>query len=286
MANPIEFSRNLVYEMFFTIRNCFIVIRYESRRYLLSNRILLLLVFCFVPTLLYVSFAGQTASLDIILHENGYEWFVGHVLQIYVTFAYIINILVCIVVVQELFLHESAIEILLASTKRFELFAGKSITALIVLVLTSIFTWIGCVIAFITWQQELPITIDKFLTAVLILLIVSSVPLAVTILGNTMVMKFRSLGGMGSGIPIFVFFVVPFFLFSSVFLGFADEPMLDFSTYYRTFNLTNFYFMTEAERTVTIEDVTNTITIFGTIIMFSLFFAWIFFWKMETRKKE
>ncbi len=286
MVNVVLFLRNFISETWLSIRNCFIVLKYDTTRYLLSNRTLFLLVFCFVPTLLYVSFAGQTASLEIYLHRNGYQWFVGYVLQIYVTFAYIINILVSIVVIQELFLHESAIEILLSSTKRFELFVGKTVTALIVLIVTSIFTWIACVIAFIMWQQDLPITLDQFLTAFLILIIVSLVPLTITILGNTMVMKFRSLSGMGSGFPIFVFFVIPFFIFSSIYLGFATEEILEFSTYFRVFFITNFFLMTEDERLVTSVDVTNAFTFFGIITILAMIFSWIFFWRMETRKKE
>lgn len=286
MVNVVLFLRNFISETWLSIRNCFIVLKYDTTRYLLSNRTLFLLVFCFVPTLLYVSFAGQTASLEIYLHRNGYQWFVGYVMQIYVTFAYIINILVSIVVIQELFLHESAIEILLSSTKRFELFVGKTVTALIVLIVTSIFTWIACVIAFIMWQQDLPITLDQFLTAFLILIIVSLVPLTITILGNTMVMKFRSLSGMGSGFPIFVFFVIPFFIFSSIYLGFATEEILEFSTYFRVFFITNFFLMTEDERLVTSVDVTNAFTFFGIITILAMIFSWIFFWRMETRKKE
>ena len=278
--------RNFFKETWFSIRNCFIVIKYETTRYLLSNRTLFLLVFCFVPTILYVSFAGESASIEIYLHMNGYQWFVGYVLQIFVTFAYIINILVSIVVIQELFLHESAIEILLSSTKRFELFTGKTITALIVLILTSIFTWIACVLAFITWQQDLPITIDQFLTAFLILIGVSLVPLTITILGNTMVMKYKSLSGMGSGFPIFVFFVIPFFIFSSIYLGFATEEILEFSTYFRVFFISNFFLMTEDERIVRSVDVDNALTFFGIIVIFAIILAWIFFWRMETRKKE
>ncbi len=280
------FLRNFISETWLSIRNCFIVLKYDTTRYLLSNRTFFLLVFCFVPTLLYVSFAGQTASLEIYLHRNGYQWFVGYVLQIYVTFAYIINILISIVVIQELFLHESAIEILLSSTKRFELFIGKTLTALIVLIVTSIFTWIACVIAFIMWQQYLPITLDQFLTAFLILIIVSLVPLTITVLGNTMVMKFRSLSGMGSGFPIFVFFVIPFFIFSSIYLGFATEEILEFSTYFRVFFITNFFLMTEDERLVTSVDVTNAFTFFGIITILAMIFSWIFFWRMETRKKD
>jgi len=286
LVNVVLFLRNFISETWLSIRNCFIVLKYDTTRYLLSNRTLFLLVFCFVPTLLYVSFAGQTASLEIYLHRNGYQWFVGYVMQIYVTFAYIINILVSIVVIQELFLHESAIEILLSSTKRFELFVGKTVTALIVLIVTSIFTWIACVIAFIMWQQDLPITLDQFLTAFLILIIVSLVPLTITILGNTMVMKFRSLSGMGSGFPIFVFFVIPFFIFSSIYLGFATEEILEFSTYFRVFFITNFFLMTEDERLVTSVDVTNAFTFFGIITILAMIFSWIFFWRMETRKKE
>lgn len=286
MVDPVKFLRQFLKEAWITIRNCLIVVKYESSRYLLSNRILFLLVFCFVPTLLYVSFAGQTATLKIYLHLNGYQWFVGYVLQIYVTFAYIINILVSIVVVQELFLNESAIEVLLSTTKRIELFLGKISTALIVLIVTSIFTWIGCVISFVTWQQELPISLGQFLSAFSILIIVSFVPLTVTILGNTLVMKFRSLSGMSNGIAIFVFFVIPFFIFSSVYLGFVTEEILEFSTYFRVFYITNFYLMAEDERIVSFNDVNNAFTFFGAIVVVSLVLSWIFFWRMETRKKE
>ncbi|MFW9905304.1 MAG: hypothetical protein ACFFFH_13270 [Candidatus Thorarchaeota archaeon] len=286
MSKSLMFVRNFLIGIWFSVRNCFIVITYETKRYLLSNRVLFLVVFCFVPTLLYVSYAGQTASLKIYLHENGYQWFTSHVLQIYVTFAYIVNILVSIVVIQELFLHESAIEILFSSTKRFELFTGKSLTALILLIVTSLFTWIACVIAFFTWQQDLPVSIDQFLVAFLILILVSYVPLTVTILGNTMVMKFRSLSGLSSGIPIFVFFVIPFFIFSSVFLGFATEDMLKFSSYFRVVSIANFFLMTENERIASNVDVCNDLTFFGVIEALSITLAWIFFWSMETRRKE
>ncbi|MFX1505206.1 MAG: hypothetical protein ACFFDC_03735 [Promethearchaeota archaeon] len=286
MSKRVVFLQSFFIGIWFSLRNCFIVITYETKRYLLSNRILFLLVFCFVPTLLYVSFAGQTASLEIYLHENGYQWFTSHVLQIYVTFAYIVNILISIVVIQELFLHESAIEILLSSTKRFELFTGKSLTALILLGVTSLFTWIACVLAFFTWQQDLPVTIDQFLLAFFILILVSLVPLTVTILGNTMVMKFRSLSGLSSGVPIFVFFVIPFFIFSSVFLGFATEEILEFSTYFRVVFIANFFLMTENERIASNIDVNNALTFFGVIEVISVTLAWIFFWSMETRQKE
>jgi hypothetical protein len=244
------------------------------------------MVFCLVPTLLYVSFAGQNASLEIYLHLNGYEWFVGHVLQIYVTFAYIVNILVSIVVIQELFLNESALETLLVSAKRFEVFTGKTSTAMIVLLFTSLCTWIGCVVAFFIWQQELPISLEKFFLALVILLIVSIVPLTVTILGNTLVMKYRSLSGMGSGFPIFVFFVIPFFIFSSVYLGFATEDMLQFSTFFRVFMITNYIFMTQEERISTVEEMNEAIRFFGIIIVIALILSWLFFMRMETRKKE
>ncbi len=290
MAESVMIIKSFLVEIWFIIRNCFIIVKYETSRFLHSYRTLFLLMFCFFPTLLYVSFAGQTASLKIYLHDDGYAWFVGYVLQIYITFAYVINILVAIVVIQELFLHESAIEILLSTTKRFELFTGKTITALLVLVVTSLFTWIACVLAFVTWQQELPITVNQFLEAFLILIVVSVVPLTVTILGNTMVMKFRSISGMGGGLPIFVFFVIPFFIFSSVYLGFATEEMLDFSTYFRVFFITNFHFMknfmTEDERIAANADVNDAFTFFGAIVVLSIILAWIFFWRMETRKRE
>ncbi|MFX1247087.1 MAG: hypothetical protein ACFFBQ_06865 [Promethearchaeota archaeon] len=286
MTSNIITLRNLFYGVLFSIRNCFIVIKYETTRYLLSNRTLFLVVFCFVPTLLYVSYAGETASLNIDLHRDGYQWFVGYLLQIYITFAYIINILISIVVIQELFLHESAIEILLSSTKRFELYVGKTVSALIVIVITSIFTWIACVLAFITWKQDLPISFDQFLSAFILLIAESLVPLMVTILGNTMVMKFKSLSGMGSGIPVFVFFVIPFFIFSSIYLGFASEDILEFSTYFRVFLISNFHFMTEDERIATHNDVNNAITFLVTVFTIAVVFSWIFFLKMETRKKD
>lgn len=286
MSNSVLFLKNYFIGIWFSVRNCFIVIKYETKRYLLSNRALFLLVFCFVPTLLYVNYAGQTASIEIYLHMNGYQWLASHVLQIYVTFAYIINILVSIVVIQELFLHESAIEILLSSTKRFELFAGKTVTAMIVLIVTSLFTWIACVLSFFTWDENLPISPDQFTLAFLILIMVSLVPLTVTILGNTMVMKFRSLSGLSSGIPIFIFFVIPFFIFSSIFLGFATEEILEFSTYFRVFFITNFFLMTEDERIATSVDVNNALAFFAVIEILSIVFAWFFFWTMETRKKE
>lgn len=286
MSDPVMFLKNFFIGIWLSLRNCYIVMKYETKRYLLSNRVLFLLVFCFVPTLLYINYAGHTASIEIYLHMNGYQWLSSHVLQIFVTFAYIINILVSIVVIQELFLHESAFEILLSSTKRFELFVGKSVTAMIVLIITSLFTWIACVLAFFTWQQGLPISLDQFTLAFLILIIVSLVPLTVTILGNTMVMKFRSLSGLSSGIPIFVFFVIPFFIFSSVFLGFATEEILEFSTYFRVFFIVNFFLMAEDERIATSVDVNNALTFFGMIEVLSIVFAWFFFWTMESRKKE
>ncbi|MFX0185693.1 MAG: hypothetical protein ACFE95_21620 [Candidatus Hodarchaeota archaeon] len=281
-----NFAKMIMNEIWFTLRNSLIVTKYETKRYLFSNRSLILMVFCLVPTLLYVSFAGQNASLEIYLHFNGYEWFVGHVLQIYVTFAYIVNILVSIVVIQELFLHESALETLFVSAKRFEVFTGKTSTAMIVLLFTSLCTWIGCVIAFLIWQQELPISLEKFLLALVILLIISVVPLTVTILGNTLVMKYRSLSGMGSGFPIFVFFVIPFFIFSSVYLGFATEDMLQFSTYFRVFMITNYTFMTQEERISTVGEMNEAIRFFGIIIVISLILSWLFFMRMEARKKE
>ena len=286
MSDTALVGKNFFIGIWLSIRNCLVVITYETRRYLLSNRTLFLMVFCFVPTLLYVSFAGRTASVEIYLHQYGYQWLSRYILQIFVTFAYIINILVSIVVIQELFLHESAMEILLSSTKRFELFAGKTITAMIMLIVTSLFTWIACVLAFFTWEENLPVTPDQFILAFLILILVSLVPLTVTILGNTMVMKFRSLSGLSSGVPIFVFFVVPFFIFSSVFLGFATEEILEFSTYFRVFFISNFFLMTEDERIVTSVDVTNALTLFSIIEVLSIVLAWLFFTTMETRKKE
>jgi hypothetical protein len=285
MANPILFLQNFFIGIWLSVRNCYIVITYETKRYLLSNRTLFLLVFCFVPTLLYVSFAGRTASIEIYLHQYGYQWLASHILQIYVTFAYIINILVSIVVIQELFLHESAIEILLSSTKRFELFAGKSATAMIMLIITSLFTWVACVISFFTWEENLPVTLDQFMLAFFILIIVSLVPLTVTILGNTLVMKFRSLSGLSSGVPIFVFFVIPFFIFSSVYLGFATEEILEFSTYFRVFFITNFFLMTENERVASSVDVNSTLTFFSVIEVLSITVAWLLFWSMETKRK-
>lgn len=286
MSKTTSVGKNFFIGIWLSIRNCLVVITYETRRYLLSNRALFLVAFCFVPTLLYVSFAGRTASVEIYLHQYGYQWLSRYILQIYVTFAYIINILVSIVVIQELFLHESAIEILLSSTKRFELFAGKTVTAIIMLIVTSLFTWIACVLAFFTWEENLPVTPGQFILAFLILILVSLVPLTVTIFGNTMVMKFRSLSGLSSGVPIFVFFVVPFFIFSSVFLGFATEEILEFSTYFRVFFISNFFLMTEDERIVTSVDVTNALTLFSIIEVLSIVLAWLFFTTMETRKKE
>jgi hypothetical protein len=220
------------------------------------------------------------------LHLHGYEWFVGHVLQIYVTFAYVVNILVSIVVIQELFINESAFEFLFTSTKRSEVFAGKVSTAAIVLLFTSLCTWIGCVISFFIWQQELPISLEKFLLALVILLIVSIVPLMVTILGNTLVMKFRSLSGLGSGFPIIVFFVIPFFIFSSIYLGFATEEMLQFSTYFRVFIITNHIFMMPEEQISTIDEVNEAFRFFGIIITVTFILSWLFFMRMETRKKD
>ncbi|MFX0173950.1 MAG: hypothetical protein ACFE9L_18855 [Candidatus Hodarchaeota archaeon] len=263
-----------------------IITKYETKRYLFSNRSLILMSFCLVPTLLYVSFAGQNASLEIYLHLHGYKWFVGHVLQIYVTFAYVVNILVSIVVIQELFLNESALEFLFTSTKRSEVFTGKVSTAAIVLLFTSLCTWIGCVISFLIWQQELPISLERFLLALVVLLIVSIVPLMVTIFGNTLVMKFRSLSGLGSGFPIIVFFVIPFFIFSSIYLGFATEEMLQFSTYFRVYIITNHIFMTPEEQISTIEEVHEAFRFFGIIIAIALILSWIFFMRMETRKKD
>ncbi|MHA1978838.1 MAG: hypothetical protein ACW98F_12800 [Candidatus Hodarchaeales archaeon] len=276
----------VVRETWFIVRNSLIIAKYETKRYLFSNRSLILLIFCLVPTLLYVSFAGQNASLEIYLHLNGYEWFVGHVLQIYITFAYVINILVSIVVIQELFPNESALEVLFTSTKRSEVFIGKVSTTAIVLLFTSLCTWIGCVISFLIWQQELPISLDRFLLALVILLIVSMVPLMVTVFGNTLVMKYRSLSGMGSGFPIIVFFVIPFFIFSSIYLGFATEEMLQFSTYFRVYIITNHMFMTQEEQISTFEEVNEAFRFFGIIFVLALILSWFFFLRMETRKKD
>ena len=279
-------AKKAIWEIWFIIRNSWIIAKYETKRYLLSNRSLILLSFCLVPTLIYVSFAGQNASLEIYLHFNGYEWFVGHVLQIYVTFAYVVNILVSIVVIQELFLNESALEFIFTSTKRSEVFIGKLSTATIVLLFSSLCTWIGCVISFIIWQQELPISVERFLLALTIVLLVSLVPLMVTVFGNALVMKYRSLSGMGSGFPIIAFFVFPFFIFSSIYLGFATEEMLQFSTYFRVFIISNYFFMTPEEQISTIEEVNEAFGFFGIIISVTLVLSWFFFIHMETRKKD
>ncbi len=276
----------VIWEIWFIIRNSLIITKYEAKRFLFSNRALILLSFCLVPTLLYVSFAGQNASLEIYLHLNGYEWFVGHVLQIYVTFAYVVNILVSIVVIQELFLNESALEFLFTSTKKSEVFIGKLSTSAIVLLFTSLSTWIGCVISFFIWQQDVPISLERFLVALVIVLIVSTVPLMVTVFGNTLVMKYRSLSGMGSGFPIIVFFVIPFFIFSSIYLGFATEEMLQFSTYFRVYIITNYLFMTQEEQISTIGEVNEAFSFFGIIIAIALILSWFFFIRMETRKKD
>jgi hypothetical protein len=100
------------------------------------------------------------------------------------------------------------------------------------------------------------------------------------------VMKYRSLSGMGSGFPILVFFVVPFFIFSSIYLGFATEEMLQVSTYFRVYKITHHLFMIQEEQLTTLRDVNEAFSFFGIIIIITLISSWILFMRMETRKKD
>lgn len=268
------------------IKNILIVFNYEFRRFIFSTRFLFLFVACMVPTLFYVSFAGQNAALELHLHLLRYDWLSAHVLKTYVMFAYILNILIIITTVNELFIGESALEILMSSSKRFELFIGKFITVFAVILFTSIFSWIGCIVAFQGWNVDIPITIEDFTIALLLLLVVSLLPLTVSVFSNTLEMKIRTIGGIGSALPIFIFFVIPFFIFSSVYLGFGSESMLIFSTYFRVSKISDYYLMPEQERTFSFVEADEALSAFLMIIIVSIIFSWILFYYTDTKNKR
>lgn len=273
-------------EIFRVIRNIVTVFKYEFKRYIFSSRFLFLFVACMVPTLFYVSFAGKNAALEIHLHLLRYDWLSAHVLKTYVMFAYILNILVVIITVNEMFASESALELLLSACKRFELFIGKIVTIFAIILFTSLFSWIGCIIAFQGWNVEIPITLDDFTFALLLLLFVSLLPLTVSVFSNTLEMKIRTIGGIGSALPIFIFFVIPFFIFSSVYLGFASEDMMLFSTYFRISKLTDYHLMPEQERKFSFDEANEAFTAFSLIILISVFLAWLLFYYADTKNKR
>jgi len=285
------------------VKNIWTIVWYEGKRYLFSIRTLVLISISLLPTLFYIGFVGKNAAMELLLHELRYEWFVGYILITFVMFAYTINCAIVIITVQELIVKETALEILLTTAKRFELFIGKFIVAFIVVLCTSFFTFIGCFIALHSWNIALPIRINDLISAFLVLQFVSCVPLTITMLSNTLELKVGSISGISNGIPIFFFFVMPFFIFSTFLLGFPSEELLFvFSIFFKIYQLANFHLLPEEEQQLALpflnkaeqenlqaqmlQEIQDIQILFIMIIVVSLIASWILFKYSDAQTKK
>ena len=206
--------------------NLLTVTIFELKRYLYSSRIVLLLLVSTIPTLFYLQFAIKEATT--ISDVEGTE--LKHtLLGILVYFSHFIATLIGILVISDIVAGERSLDMLLTSpTSRVTILGGKTLAAFLIVSLSIFFCFLSSYAVFIA-IADLP-SIEWLGRAFVITIILVAFPLTISLLFSVIALLSRDLTpSSASYVPLFLFFIIPFIVWTSVILRYFQSEMTDYT---------------------------------------------------------
>lgn len=199
---------------------------FELKRYLYSSKIILLFLVSTIPTLIYLQFAAREASALSTLEEVAIPIYI---LGILVYFSHFIGTMVAILVVSDIVAGDRSLDILLTSpTSRSVILGGKTLAAILIVIMTVLICFFSSYIVFIT-ITDLP-SVEWQLRAFILTVALILFPLALSLLFSVIALLVKDLSpSTAAYVPLFVFFVIPFIIWTSVILRFFQFGITDFS---------------------------------------------------------
>ncbi|MHA2271656.1 MAG: ABC transporter permease [Candidatus Hodarchaeales archaeon] len=206
--------------------NLVTVAAFELRRYIYSSRIIVLLLVSTIPTLFYLQFAAREALTIAAIEEIDVP---RYLLGVLVYFSHFIGTLVAILVVSDIVAGERSFDLLLASpTSRTAILGGKTIATILIVVLTIVLCFISSSLVFLA-LTELP-SVEWQFRAFLLTVLLILFPLAVSLVFSVGALLIRDLSpSTAVYLPLFLFFVVPFIIWTSVLLRFFQFEITDYT---------------------------------------------------------
>lgn len=206
--------------------NLVTVATFELKRYIFSSKIIVLLLVSTIPTLFYLQFAAREALTIAAIEEIDVP---QYLLGVLVYFSHFIGTLVAILVVSDIVAGERSLDLLLASpTSRTTILGGKIIAAILIVVLTIAFCFISSFLVFLA-LTELP-SVEWQFRAFLLTILLILFPLAISLVFSVGALLIRDLSpSTAVYLPLFLFFVVPFIIWTSVLLRFFQFEITDYT---------------------------------------------------------
>ena len=120
-------------------------------------------------------------------------------------------------------------EFLILSTNRMTLLFGKTISILLILLISQFYSMLAFLSIFITYDIPIP-SIEKLINAMLVGFLIGLVPFSFSLFSNCLTLRLNTSSHTAAYITIFIFFVIPSIIYFSLFqIGVFQEGMLDYS---------------------------------------------------------
>ena len=204
--------------------------RYEFLKFFKSARSYILLLTGTIPIIIFLSLSAEKARLEYLVIGN-IEIIQNALLVAYIFYSYVLAIFFTIMIYSDILSNERAYEFLLVSASRATILIGKIIISIILNLILLIETLLAFYLTLLSYNFPFPSILQMEKAFFTSLFINTFLVIPIVLFSNTFVIKIGNINSsMANYLSIFVFFVIPFIIYFSLFeLSLFRSEMVNYS---------------------------------------------------------
>lgn len=259
------------------MRDIYFVLKYELFKFFKTARGYILLLTGTVPIIIFLSITAEKYRLEFLV--SGDMAIIQNALLVaYVFYSYIIMIFFTIMVYSDILTNEKSYEFLLVSTSRASILLGKVLTSIILNIILIFETMIAFILTLVSYKVFIPHLDLLALSFLISFTICVFLVIPVILISNTLIIKIGGLASsMANYLAIFIFFVIPFIIYFSLFeLSLFQPAILNYSIHTFVQNFVYSFFITSSipKSQIEVQNSILSLILFGVagyIVSFILF---------------
>lgn len=206
------------------------IVAYELKKFFKTARGYILLLTGTVPLILFLSISAEKSRLEILV-SGDLAGIQNSLLVAYIFYTYILTIFFTIMVFSDILTNEKAYEFLLVSTSRTTIIGSKVLTAIILNVILICETIFSFILTLYSYNIPLPSSNLIMRSVIVSLLVCVLLVIPIILFSNTLIIKIAGpFSSMANYLAIFIFFVIPFIIYFSLFeLSLFQPVVLNYS---------------------------------------------------------
>lgn len=206
------------------------IMTYELKKFFKTARGYILLLTGTVPLILFLSLSAEKSRLEYLVTGN-MSIIQNALLIAYIFYTYILTIFFTIMVFSDILTNEKAYEFILVSASRTTILGSKVLTAIFLNVILILETLFSFVLTMISYNLPLPDSNIVMRAVIVSLLICVLLVIPIILFSNTLIIKIAGpFSSMANYLAIFIFFVIPFIIYFSLFeLSLFQPEILNYS---------------------------------------------------------